>query len=63
MFYTIFIQLYLVLQGGGLSAHLLGCICVLAQAPSEWGAFGRIKVDFWSIHYLGLALDSGWYKP
>ena len=32
MFNTQFIQEYLVLHGGILSAHLLGCILVLAQA-------------------------------
>ena len=40
MFNTQFIQYYLVLQGGVLSAHLLGCILVLAQMLSKRDAFG-----------------------
>ena len=50
MFYIIFIHKYNVLQGGVLSAHLLGCILVLVQVLSERAAFGGAKGEFCCIH-------------
>ena len=52
---------YLVLQGGVLSACLLGCIHVMAQVLSERVAFRGVKggVLFHSPTYLELALDMG----
>ena len=41
MFTPLFIQEYLVFHGSILSACLLGCIFVLAQALSMMGAFGE----------------------
>ena len=50
MFNTQFIQEYLVLQGGILSAHLLACILVLGQILSERNAFGKERGEFCSLH-------------
>ena len=45
----------MVLQGGALSALMLGSVLVLAQALSKTGAFWGKRVGI--LSYIGLALD------
>ena len=58
MFNMQFIQEYLVLQGGILSASLQGCMLVLAQVLSE----GRERGSSVPFTYVGLALVRGGTK-
>ena len=51
-----------VLQGGILTAHLLGSVLVLAQVLGKRGVLGCNTESFVQFTYLGLALDRGWYR-
>ena len=53
---------YKVLQGGILTALMLGSVLVLTQALSERGVFWGVKGGFVPFTYLGLVLDRGWYR-
>ena len=48
---------YKVLQGGILSAVMLGSVLALIQVLSERGAFGGVRGGV-LLSYIGLALDS-----